>query len=391
MTHSIASHAGSEIGPLFTDEQRLVVENWLFEPTIYETEQEDDAEPGNPSVMSASQTEPTIDTFIFTAMSGVETADKYYTPPLEETTAEESDSDLEAEIIGYLQKKGRQKLNEGQYSEAASYLEKALERAEVKQDDKVHFEDRDDMMELLAIAYCHQGKLKDAEERLSKLSEQYDGKPRILDMLISAYCERCQWEQAEELILKHADVQTRDQRLVGLALRSSKESQWNIARDILLKHPNFEGRDKTLKLVASACYQKGELKMAEYLLLEYLKGNMGQDVQCLDSLQMLADLYLRMGELELAMAFGKRALQGWKKTLGRRHKLFFESVLLIVETYIAKGEIIEADGYAALLSSSGEYLSKFQGELFRESSYNRPRRSWSFVLYGTSYGSGEYR
>src|SRR5262245_52463872 len=59
------SYAGSENGLLFTDQQRLVVENWLFEPTIYETGNEDDAEPRNPSVTSASQTEPTINTFIF--------------------------------------------------------------------------------------------------------------------------------------------------------------------------------------------------------------------------------------------------------------------------------------------------------------------------------------
>ena len=37
------SQTGSEIGPLFTDRQRRVVENWILEPTIYETENEDDA------------------------------------------------------------------------------------------------------------------------------------------------------------------------------------------------------------------------------------------------------------------------------------------------------------------------------------------------------------
>lgn len=384
-------YVDSEIGLLFTDQQRLVVQNWLFEPTIYETENDHDAELGSPSVTSTSQTEPIVDTSIFTSTSGVETADTHHTQPLEETAAEESDSDLEAEIIGHWQRKGGQKLSEGQYSEAASYLEKALKQAESKHDGKVHFEGRNGTLELLAIAYYHQDKLNDSEEILGKFSEPYEGKLKVLDMLVSVHCERSQWEQAEELVLKHTDSQTRDRRLEELAVRSFKESQWNIARNILFKHPNFEGRDKTLKLVASACYQKDELEMAKDLLLEYLKGKTEQDVQCLESLQMLTDLYLRIGELELAVTFGKRALKCTRKAVGRRHKLFFESVLSIVEMYITKGDIIEADGYAALVSSSEEYLSKLQGELLRESSYSRPRRPWSFVLYGTPYSGREYR
>jgi lipopolysaccharide biosynthesis regulator YciM len=262
-----------------------------------------------------------------------------------------------------------------------------LERAEAKHGCKTDFEGRDGTLELLATAYYHQSKLKNVEEIMNKFGEHYEGKQRTLDMLISAHCERNKWEEAENLILKHTDAQTRDQGLGGLALRCSKESHWNMAKDILLKHTSFEGRDKTLKLVASLCYQNGELRVAEELLREHVKCMMENDVQCLESLHILADLYLQMGELELAVTHGKRALEGRKKTVGRRHRLFLESVLLIVEIYIAKGDIIEADGYTALVSPSHEYFSKLQGKLHREPSERRSLRLRSFMFDGTQQSS----
>jgi hypothetical protein len=119
--------AASEFGFVFTDNQKSGVENWLFEPTTYDlAENEDDAETGDPSDTNASQTEPTLDNFMM-SRSGVETVDtKYMKLPAKENTGEESDSDIEPEFIEFWQKKGRQKLHEGQFSEAASYLEKAL-------------------------------------------------------------------------------------------------------------------------------------------------------------------------------------------------------------------------------------------------------------------------
>ena len=171
---------------------------------------------------------------------------------LDETASEASDSDLEADIIEHWQKKGRLKLSQRQYFEAASYLEKALERARAKHGRDINFEGRDGTLELLATAYCHQGKLNEVEEILSKYSEQYEGKLKILDMLVSAHCKRNQWEQAEKLVLKHTDAQMRDQRLGALAVRCSRASQWTVAKNILLKQTSFEGRDKILKL-SSVC------------------------------------------------------------------------------------------------------------------------------------------
>jgi tetratricopeptide (TPR) repeat protein len=347
------SQASSKIGSLFTDGQRRAVENWILQPTIYETEYEHDPEP------ATSQTEHSL---IFTAITK-ETTDTQDNQLLNATAAEASDSDMEADMIEHWQKKGRHKLSHAKYSEAASYLEKALERAEARHDRKTDFEGRDGTLELLATAYYHQNKLKNVEEIMNKFGENYPGKLRTLDMLISAHCEQNEWEEAEKLILKQTDTQTRDQRLRGLALRCSKESQWNVAKDILLKHTSFEGRNKVLKLVASECYQKSELTVAEELLHEHVKCMTEGDVQCLESLHILADLYLQMGELESAVTYGKRALEGRKKIFGRRHTLFFESVFLIVKIYIAKGDMIEADGYTALVPPSHDYFSKLQGKL----------------------------
>ena len=196
----------------------------------------------------------------------------------------------------------------------------------------------------------------------------------MFHMLVSAHCERNQWEQAEKLVVKHTDAQIKDKMLGRLTMCYSKGLQWNMAKNILLKHTSFKDRDKILKLVASACYQHGEFGVAKMLLLEHVKDKTEEDVQGLESSHMLADLYLQNGELELAVTFGKLALEGRSKALGRQHKLFFESVLLIVEIYIAKGDIVEADGYTALLPSSHKNLSKLRGELLQESSDSRPLR-----------------
>jgi hypothetical protein len=80
------------------------------------------------------------------------------------------------------------------------------------------------------------------------------------------------------------------------------------------------------------------------------------------SLQMLAELYFVKGQLESAAAFGKRVLKGRRKTVGRENKLFYESVIFLIKVCVAKGEMVEADGYSVLLSSNEEYMAKSQGE-----------------------------
>ena len=115
------------------------------------------------------------------------------------------------------------------------------------------------------------------------------------------------------------------------------------------------------------------------LLVEHLKDKTQEDVEYLESMHMLADLSLRTGDLDSALTFGKRALEGRKKALGRRHELFFESVVLLVKIYIAKGDVIEADGYTVLLPSSYEYSFELQGKLLRKPSYGRAFGPWPFM------------
>lgn len=307
------SQTGSVMGVPLTDQKTHSIKNWIFGqiPTIHETENEDLDDHGNATVVSASQTDPTVDSFTFSATSKPDTLDTQYarTEFLDET-GEGSDSDIEADMIADLQKKGGQKLSQSQYYEAASYLEKALDRAEAKHGPDIDSEARDGTLEMLAKAYFHQGKLNKVEEILSKYSGQYDGKLKTLNMLVPAYCERNQWEQAEKLISKHMGG-TKEQGLGWLAAHCVKESQWSVAKNILVKHINFEGRDKILKLVASECLEKGELDVAETFLLEYLDKT-HDDVQYLESLHILGGLYLRKGELESAVIYGKKALEGRK-------------------------------------------------------------------------------
>jgi hypothetical protein len=358
-----ASPPVSEFGYLLTDRQRSGLEKWLLEPTTDEFEENEDV-PGtsNRSATTVSQAELTVDNSMFSA-SGVDTVDTGYSLPLMDTryrnSAEESDSDMEPEFIEHWQKKGRQKLQDGKYSEAVSYLEKALNRAEFKHGN-VHFEGRDGTVELLGIAYCRQGELKDAEECLCKLSDTYEGKLRVLDGLVQAHCERGDWQQAEVLVLTHTrDAPERDVRLRRLAERSVETEAYNVC-DFLFKHSSFQARDQTLMYVATKCYEKGRLGEAETLLLEHIKDKPERGV--LVSLQMLAELYFVKGQLESAAAFGKRVLKGRRKTVGRENKLFYESVIFLIKVCVAKGEMVDADGYSVLLSSNEEYMAKSQGE-----------------------------
>jgi tetratricopeptide (TPR) repeat protein len=295
----------SELGIVFTDQQRCLVHQWL-EPIDEFGDDEDEAPPKIPSVVTG---ESTADSGIFISKRVDDTDD--------------SESDLEAELIEHWQKKGTQKLSEGKYSEAVPYLERALERAELKHGDGGLFEGRDGALELLAIAYCRQGRLKDMEDILAQFSEKCESKTKVLEVLLSAHCEQGQWDQAEELVLKHTDIQ-KDNSLQQLALRSCKESKWIIAKDILLKHKSFEGRHEIVTLVSLEHCRKLQWDEAEKLLLEHVEGKTEQD--CSQSLHMLAELYLWRRNLDLAARFGKRALQGREKSLGKVHKLFHNTL-----------------------------------------------------------------
>lgn len=304
-------------------------------------------EPDNSSNTSDSYVEHAI-------ASEEETSAADYSPSHLDDDAihEASDSDVEPDMIERWQKQGRRKLDESQYLQASSYLEKALERAEAIHGKTICFEGRDGLLDLLAKSYCHQGRFGEVEEILNKYSEDYDGKVNTLYMLLAAQCDMDQWEDAERLLLKYTNSQFRDRLISKLAEYCYEKSQFFIVYNILLSYGSFEGREKILKWLTTAFIEKGEFERAKTLLLEYLKNKAQDDPQSLDASHKLAELYLTTKEFDMAAKYGKKALDGRKKVFGKRNKQFIECIHLLIKIYITKGDMIEADGYIGLLEGT---------------------------------------
>lgn len=338
----------------------------MLSPVI--DEEEEAAEAGNVSTVSASQTDVMHLSGDFTTVaSGNETVSTQYSQPaLQEVRRGDSDSDLEADLIEHWQKMGSQNIREGHYTEAELYLKKALHRSESKHKRDTPFEGRDGTLELLATTYCHQGKMLEVETILNRYDPSYEGRPHTLTMLISTYCKNHMWEEAEMVLLKYSEPNMKDKRLQSLVLECCEQSQWQAAENFLFKHTNFEGRDAALKDVAFACHRCNQWGTAARLLLEHLKDNSDDDLAMLEARHVLADVYFKNSQLDLAELHCKRVVEGRKRAVGRRHILFYESVVLLMKIYMAKGDMIEAEGYGALLPPDfQDSCQDFQGTPFK--------------------------
>ncbi|KAI9773468.1 MAG: hypothetical protein M1840_007685 [Geoglossum simile] len=115
----------------------------------------------------------------------------------------------------------------------------------------------------------------------------------------------------------------------------------------------LDGNEVKLKL-ALACYKQEKLDEAKTILLALTSAYSASipDAVANKAIQashVLAEVYLKLNELDQAEQSCKRAMLARRRTLGKEHPFYYDSVRLLALIYQAKGDLELAVGYSALL------------------------------------------
>jgi ankyrin repeat protein len=167
------SICGSDFGDVLTHDRRRYVESWI---------------PGRDTELYSSGSN-TLAQSDEQAMADA--------PGLDE---DDSDSDVESDVIKSLQRTGRQRFEAAEYSEAEGFLQKSIHLLETKKG--LNFEGRDEMFEMLVTSFLNQRKWSEAETALLHFIK---GRPEreakmlsSLHILAEVYLEKLELDNAEK-------------------------------------------------------------------------------------------------------------------------------------------------------------------------------------------------
>jgi ankyrin repeat protein len=167
------SICGSDFGDVLTHDRRRYVESWI---------------PGRDTELysSGSNTLAQSDEQAMADALGLDEDD--------------SDSDVESDVIKSLQRTGRQRFEAAEYSEAEGFLQKSIHLLETKKG--LNFEGRDEMFEMLVTSFLNQRKWSEAETALLHFIK---GRPEreakmlsSLHILAEVYLEKWELDSAEQ-------------------------------------------------------------------------------------------------------------------------------------------------------------------------------------------------
>ena len=308
------------------EDQRRRVEQWIPEHPIFE--QTDDFEgqaiPGKKNVMpvhdpivsslsdtsTARSSQFIQDLFESSKGDDVDISLKNVGRPMSDPPLNDNDSDLAYEKIHHWRKFAFQKYQAKDYTSAESFLTKILEESEKKYPDG--FPWQDETTKMLGIVYCRQRK----------------------------------WNEADKLFA--SEFKSRNKTLEGLAMEYFLQGKKHEAGEICL-HTNFPAREKIVELLATSYYHEKNWIEANTFLHELLQYDMEEKIR-LERMHLLAEINFSLKHFEVAKNWCLKAVQGRLTLLGKRHYLFYQSVNLLAQIYDAIGDVVEAEGYKAVLA-----------------------------------------
>ena len=270
----------------------------------------------------------------------------------------DSDSDSDDDFASIWRKSGMSKFKEKDYAGAEVFLEKSLKQLESQYGHEFH--GKEEILGTLGSACAHQGKKDKIFKILDEYTEPANWRHKVLEILISRFLEEEKWTEANETLAKYEDeFRGKDDSLARLVSTCSKQGGWSVAANITGKYLEFRGRDRVLQICISACREKSKWNEAEGFLLELLKDKTRSESDAAESMHTLAEVYLAKKDLVAAQDFCQKAVDARKRTLGKKHPLYLESIYLIAKIiYESGGCTIEYESYRGLLPQ------KFQGILF---------------------------
>ena len=319
IVESRSVRGNSEFGDHMNEDQRRRVEQWIPEHPIFEHNEEIDVVlpkkttsfPRDPNCSSLSDTS-TINPSQLIRFSGedVDLSLKSIDRRISDLSLQDSDSDLEYEVIQHWLKLAIDKFKVRDYLGAESFLKKILVESQKKYGEQ--FPWRDETMRMLAIGYCHQAK----------------------------------WIEADKIFAEGFKERNRTMETVAMEffLLGKKEEAGKICLG-----KQFEAREKIVELLATSYYHEKKWHEAKTFLIELLEYEMEEKLR-LERMHTLAEICFAQGDLEDAKTWCTKAVRERLTALGKRHHLFYQSVNLLAQIYDAKGEFVEAEGYKAVLA-----------------------------------------
>jgi hypothetical protein len=312
---------GSEYGGI-SDNTRTGIENWILGPAIL-----DDVE----ETMSSS--EGTTATSTSFSHSSIFSSSKYIasettlTIPssdsqsiIEEVPTSDTNSNQDLELFWVFVRKGDEKYKSQKYAEAERYYQKVLDRSRKLQ---IEF-DRNDVILKLGMACFEQRKWDQAQSYFSMV-------PSGNDLLLEKFIHTGN---------RKLDMHDRESACAHFerALAMSTDLPLQTQRDLHSKAG-----------IAYFHQEKWTDAKKHFLAVADVEENGVSDLRCFEAEHYLAKIHVQENDLDGAENRCLVASNGRRRILGKSHASWHESIALLVEIYTAKGDPVEADGYAALL------------------------------------------
>ena len=383
------SQMGSEHGEQLTEQQRTRIQEWIPPPTIPEDEEHenlhmnpDDTQnemsnnllsttssnvgspsgPGPSSDLFSERQPETSVTSLSERMADLSTIDPHY--------------DLQVGLIQIWRNSASTNFETKNYAEAEKYLKRIIDRSESLFGTR--FDWRSEVVEMLAIAYCHLDKCGEAE---MLLGEPFEKKQEVIRLLAAKYYRIGDWESGDRIA--KSQLSGRDTDLKELLIEFCQQGRWIGVKKILEKkfegrdqtaealgiafchkgepasaekllEENFDGKERVLRTLSFYYFQNRELTKAEKILMDLFTNIDESSVTYFGAMHTLAEVKLGLQKFNEAEEWALKAMRGQKSVFGMQHTLFYQSVNLLAAVYEAKDELVEAEGYRGLLPSEFE-------------------------------------
>lgn len=150
------------------------------------------------------------------------------------------------------------------------------------------------------------------------------------------------------------------QHQIQSATNKIKDSQFadaeTLLRQVLMKSDEkygntYQWRESTYELLATACRGQSKWDEAKQILVEILEERVqaNRGLQAIDTMHNLAEVYLATLDLENAISYGRKAVNGKSRTRGKKDPEFYRSVALLVRIFETAGDEASAEGYRPML------------------------------------------
>jgi len=233
---------------------------------------------------------------------------------------------------------GLMKYSQGEYEESEQYLQRALQRC--RSIYGLSSDRQSPILHTLSSALAHQGKCRAVETILDTTSSTADWKYSVVDILLTVSLEEGKSSQANQLISKYSqELLGRDDILIRLLCLCTKNMIWSVAYQIVERY-RFRTRKSALETCITLTRQQQNWSYCAIFLKEQVKGSLeaGNEAEAACLFHALAEVYVELKENNTAKEFAQKAVSGRIKR-GVESKEAQESIYLLARlVYEGEGQ-----------------------------------------------------